>query len=174
MTRFKTFTILWLLSFETCSTGLFKLYRLDRNETSHHFALQFYEVYMIRSCSRDVFMGERMSTKDAIIQCYNAIWEQFWGHGPKENLLEIGLSIKLVFHAYVLIAISPYTRQHKSIQMLLVKRQHLTWEDTEEFYWKYNPTQGCKQKCKPCRKLMRLIPFNISRSSKILDFLFVY
>ena len=45
------------------------------------------------SSSYDVFMGERMSTKDAPIQCYNAIWGQFWGHGPLENLLEIGLSI---------------------------------------------------------------------------------
>ena len=30
MTRLKTFTFLWLLSFGTCSTGIFKLDRLDR------------------------------------------------------------------------------------------------------------------------------------------------
>ena len=62
------------------------------------------------------FMGERMSTKDAPVQCYNAIWGQFWGHGPLENLLEIGLSI---------ITCIPI-RQLKSIQMLLIKRQDLT------------------------------------------------
>ena len=28
-------------------------------------------------------MGERMSTEDATIQCYNAIW----GHGPQENFV---------------------------------------------------------------------------------------
>ena len=54
--------------------------------------------------------------------------------------------------------------------MLLVKRQDLTWEDTEEFYWKYNPTQSCKQKCQLCRKLMRLIPFNMLPACRRLLF----
>ena len=54
--------------------------------------------------------------------------------------------------------------------MLLVKRQDLTWEDTEKFYWKYNPTQSCKQKCQLCRKLMRLIPFNMLPACRRLLF----
>ena len=91
MTRFKTFTFLWLLPFGTCSTGIFKLDRLDRlkREITSFCLAVVRSVYMIRSCSREVFMGERMSTEDATIQCYNAIW----GHGPQENLLEIGLSV---------------------------------------------------------------------------------
>ena len=91
MTRFKTFTFSWLLSFGKCSTGILKLDRLDRlkREITSFCLAVVRSVYMIRSCSREVFMGERMSTGDATIQCYNAIW----GHGPQENLLEIGLSV---------------------------------------------------------------------------------
>ena len=73
-----------------------------------------------------------------------------------------------------IVYIAPYIRHFKSMQMLLVKRQDLTREDTEDIYWKYNRTQRFKQNCKLCRKLMRLIPFNMLGSSKILDFLFVY
>ena len=57
--------------------------------------------------------------------------------------------------------------------MLLVKRQDLTWEDTEEFYRKYNLTQSCKQKCKLCRIALletsrfpiRILDFSIIKSS---------
>ena len=47
------------------------------------------------------------------------------------------------YNVYVLIAIAPYIRHFQSVQMLLVKMQDLTREDTEDFYWKYDLAQRC-------------------------------
>ena len=90
MTRLKTFTFLWLLSFGTCSTGIFKLDRLDRLKREiTSFCLAVVRSVYDQELQPRGFYGGAYEHRTATIQCYNAIW----GHGPQENLLEIGLSV---------------------------------------------------------------------------------